>query len=301
MVGQTFKLVGNAAALGAWNHRAAPSFTWSDDHIWQLSVKLPTEELAEFKIVQAPEDDGDGEWCIWQEGENTIVDPVALGLQADGAIEVGCTWAGEARAHVIDAPCLGESAAEMEADKEQAGPLVEDCMVEPEVKAENTSSVAAEAKRWIEAGATDARRWIESGLQRPNTDTQLEAVYIPETQTSACAVGEEAPLAEGSGVQRQGDSVEALAEEVTVALPLAQERGGSQPSGMPAEPIAEGAVAGAPLAQPAFDEIILKLNADNPGTHWPASCVSSKVHFQHHDDSTIPANGQCPCAADACM
>jgi Starch binding domain len=80
-VGQRFKLVGNLETLGGWSHWDAPAFTWSEEHVWQLSLELPAGDPVEFKIVQAAEDTGDKYWCVWQEGENTILDPVAMGLR----------------------------------------------------------------------------------------------------------------------------------------------------------------------------------------------------------------------------
>jgi Starch binding domain len=80
-MGQRFKLVGNLETLGSWSHWDAPAFTWSEEHVWQLSLELPAGDPVEFKIVQAAEDTGDKYWCVWQEGENTILDPVAMGLR----------------------------------------------------------------------------------------------------------------------------------------------------------------------------------------------------------------------------
>eukprot|EP00892_Ulva_mutabilis_P005087 jgi/Ulvmu1/2950/UM149_0033.1 len=111
-LGQHLKLVGSAPALGNWDFRAAPAFTWTPDHVWQLELQLPIDTPVDWKVVQAVE--GSDDWCQWQSGENTIVDPRLLGLKEDDTLEVGCTWDGESRASIVSTP-VAESEATMAA------------------------------------------------------------------------------------------------------------------------------------------------------------------------------------------
>lgn len=108
-LGQHLKLVGSSPVLGEWDFCAAPAFTWSPDHMWQLQVQLPLDAPVDWKIVQAVE--GNNEWCEWQSGENTIVDPSALGLSSGDVLQVGCSWEGPVRATIIEpaSPSSGAS------------------------------------------------------------------------------------------------------------------------------------------------------------------------------------------------
>lgn len=94
------KLAGSDPVLAEWDFRAAPAFTWSPEHVWQLELQLPLGTPVDWKIVQAVE--GNDDWCEWQSGENTIVDPSALQLSSGDILEVGCTWEGTSRATIVE-------------------------------------------------------------------------------------------------------------------------------------------------------------------------------------------------------
>ena len=64
--GENLLLVGNLEELGTWDYRKAPSFTWTASHVWQLSIVLPVNKPAEFKIVQAHSSHpGALQWQVW--------------------------------------------------------------------------------------------------------------------------------------------------------------------------------------------------------------------------------------------
>jgi Starch binding domain len=98
-LGQFLKLVGSAPGLGEWDFRAAPAFEWTEDHVWQLELELPVDTPVDWKVVQAVE--GNDEWCEWQAGENTIIDPAALALKPGDVLQVGCSWDGPSRATIV--------------------------------------------------------------------------------------------------------------------------------------------------------------------------------------------------------
>ena len=164
-IGETLKLVGNAPALGAWCHHDAPSFTWSPDDIWQISVTLPLDELTEFKIVAAAEAHGDTSWCNWQEGENTILDPAQLGLQSGAQLEVGCDWQGESRAQVMAGAAAASAAAQL--------PLLE-ALQAAGWSADPTAAASGEAQQ--ESGATSSQA---------NAATEKLAEAAPAADASA--------------------------------------------------------------------------------------------------------------------
>lgn len=123
-LGQHLKLVGNSPVLGEWDFRAAPAFTWSPEHVWQLELQLPVGEPVDWKIVQAVE--SNNEWCEWQSGENTIIDPSALKLSSGDVLEVGCSWDGPSRATIVETAGLapaGNSAAQPELIKVTEEPV----------------------------------------------------------------------------------------------------------------------------------------------------------------------------------
>lgn len=115
-------MVGNVAALGEWNHLAAVPLTWGPDHVWAASVQLPVGELVEFKVVQANHALPDQ--CMWQGGENTIIDAPEMALCARDVLEIGLEWKGDARARIAP-PATDADAAASRAESLDTGDRVE--------------------------------------------------------------------------------------------------------------------------------------------------------------------------------
>jgi hypothetical protein len=180
-VGQTLKLVGSDPSLGSWRHQDAPSFSWTDDNIWQVAVNLPASQPTEFKIVQAAEAHGDSNWCVWQDGENTIIDPVALGLQPGQQIEVGCDWEGESRARMIPLPRAASASPAAQVDsKESPSKATED----PVLEAAPLSHADVEDKAGVSADAGAGRPWVIADSDEVAAGSrQAPVVYDPNSET----------------------------------------------------------------------------------------------------------------------
>jgi hypothetical protein len=186
-VGQTLKLVGNDPSLGSWRHQDAPSFTWTEDDIWQIAVELPASQPTEFKIVQAAEAHGDLNWCVWQDGENTILDPVALGLQPGQQIEVGCDWDGESRARMVPHPIIALTEPPA-APSDAPGPTSE---APEQLEAALRSPDDAGNKAKPSADAEVQRPWVVAGSDAPAAGPRdAPVIYDPKSETWTFSVVE---------------------------------------------------------------------------------------------------------------
>ncbi|GAB4816102.1 hypothetical protein N2152v2_003148 [Parachlorella kessleri] len=85
--GDSVRLCGDAAELGAWDPEAGLTLEWSDGHKWAASTQLPAVEVR-FKVVVVKQAGG----VEWEQGPDRCVElPVLSPLLAScGALRVSC-------------------------------------------------------------------------------------------------------------------------------------------------------------------------------------------------------------------
>ena len=95
--GQTLKVVGSDAALGAWEEpNSTATLEWQEGNNWKGVFELQGQQQVEFKLLRIAGE----EVVAWEEGENRKVD---LPADEDGPCKVVCTWGGSTTLHKVDA------------------------------------------------------------------------------------------------------------------------------------------------------------------------------------------------------
>ena len=104
-VGETLKVVGSSAELGAWDVASAPALKWqSDDGIWSCDLSLPCGQIYEYKYVICNDN---GVALQWQQGNNALLavgirDALAAGSAGgEVCIEVLDRWSGPEGSAVV--------------------------------------------------------------------------------------------------------------------------------------------------------------------------------------------------------
>ena len=100
-LGDAFKVVGGAAALGRWAPDVAPRMAWSDGDVWTLVARLPPGEH-EFKAALRA---ADGAYT-WEAGPDRAVvvpPPGAAPAEVEVALDVRMPWDADAADAGVDA------------------------------------------------------------------------------------------------------------------------------------------------------------------------------------------------------
>lgn len=93
--GQRVRVVGGHEELGNWDVPASPEMLYAGGDLWQITVRLPTGCVVEYKYVLL-DHSGHGV-AAWQSGNNNVL---AVRL-TDGGLEVQDNWGGDMRGQVI--------------------------------------------------------------------------------------------------------------------------------------------------------------------------------------------------------
>jgi alpha-amylase len=78
VMGQNVYVVGNVAALGAWNTGSAVLLSPASYPIWSGTINLPPSTSIEYKYIKK---DGSGN-VIWESGANRVFSTPASGTAA---------------------------------------------------------------------------------------------------------------------------------------------------------------------------------------------------------------------------
>jgi hypothetical protein len=213
--------------LGEWDFRAAPAFTWAPDHVWQLEVQLPLLEPVDWKIVQAIE--GNNDWCEWQSGENTIIDPMSLELGSGDVLEVGCCWDGPARATIVE---TGGSSNNSTVEEPKLITVTEEAVyVTDEAMDDGDASTSTMVDNDVDPSTIASIAHIVSTV--PKKETETEEQNAPTPQPEGEETVQNPPVSDqslvGSGAAGQ-EQPEQPTSEATAARTVAEPRVVAQPN-----------------------------------------------------------------------
>lgn len=85
--GEHIRVVGSSPFLGGWQVDAAPVLDWTDNHVWTVTVPVPSGTPIEFKLVQVFQQQPP----LWENAPFTTNRMIEIG-NTSTEVEVKCTW-----------------------------------------------------------------------------------------------------------------------------------------------------------------------------------------------------------------
>lgn len=164
--GQHFHIVGDDPMLGSWDPSNAVPLEWSEGHVWNVKLDIPSGKTISYKFIMTVDD----KTILWQQGPDRILQP----WETKNTITVSEDWDNaELQTIVEEEPGAEQSAVgpEILLAKNPVPPSAAD--LEDDINEEKTN----EALAIVAENITEVNEDVNSGR---NEDTTMEAKAIGE-------------------------------------------------------------------------------------------------------------------------